>query len=242
MLNYDGDAVGSANFEDRILGKLIVFEGIDGSGKSTQYELMCDRLTLEAKDYRSVRFPRYDKPSSALVKMYLGGEFGDDPDAVNAYAASSFYAVDRFASYVQDWRDYYINGGLILTDRYTTSNALHQGAKLPAKQRERFFKWLYEYEFDYIGLPRPDAVIFLDIEAKRAALRLARRQEETGTGGDIHEKDMAYLSQSAESGKQAAGLFGWHRISCFPSDDRERTEDELHREIYDIIKSLALWT
>lgn len=218
------------------MGRLIVFEGIDGSGKSTQYELMCNRLTKEAVPFMRVRFPRYDKPSSALVNMYLGGEFGDDPDAVNAYAASSFYAVDRFASYTQDWCGYYESGGLVLTDRYTTSNALHQGAKLPADQRERFFNWLYEYEFDYLGLPAPDMVIYLDIEAKQAVNRLKHRQTETGTVGDIHEKDMAYLSQSVQSGKQAAALYGWHRISCC-SAGLDRAADELHQEIYDCIMS-----
>ena len=216
------------------MGKLIVFEGIDGSGKSTQYELMCRRLAQDSRDFLSVRFPRYDNPSSALVKMYLGGEFGNDPDAVNAYAASSFYAVDRFASYIQDWGEYYRNGGLVLTDRYTTSNALHQGAKLPAERREDFFKWLYEYEFDRIGLPAPDSVVYLDIEAGQAALRLKRRQMQTGSGGDIHEKNIEYLSQSARSGKQAAALYGWHIIRCFDGE-RERAEDELHREISDFI-------
>ena len=220
-----------------MLGKLIVFEGIDGSGKSTQFELICERLALESVDFMRVRFPRYDKPSSALVKMYLGGEFGDEPDAVNAYAASSFYAVDRFASFIQDWRAYYNDGGLILTDRYTTSNALHQGSKLPPEQRKRFFKWLYEYEFNKIGLPSPDMVIFLDIEAGQATQRLMRRQMETGTSGDIHEKDMDYLEQSVQSGRQAAALYGWHRISCFINEN-ERTETELHQEIYAIIKAL----
>ena len=219
------------------MGTLIVFEGIDGSGKSTQYELLCSRMTREGRDFMSVRFPRYDKPSSALVKMYLDGEFGGDPDSVNAYAASSFYAVDRFASFAQDWRGYYGNGGLVFTDRYTTSNALHQGAKLPAGQRERFFRWLYEYEFDYIGLPAPDLVIFLDIEAKDAVHRLSQRQAETGTVGDIHEKDMAYLSQSAQSGKQAAALYGWHSISCI-IDGNERCENDLHQEIYEVIIGL----
>jgi len=169
--------------------------------------------------------------------MYLGGEFGDDPDAVNAYAASSFYAVDRFASFVQDWRAYYDNGGLVLTDRYTTSNALHQGAKLPPEERERFFKWLYEYEFDRIGLPTPDTVFYLDIEAEHAARRLLLRQAETGTRGDIHEKDLDYLEQCAQCGKQAAALYSWHRISCF-SNGYERPENELHREIYEIVKVL----
>ena len=221
------------------MGKLIVFEGIDGSGKSTQYQLLCDKLAAETRDFMRIRFPRYDKPSSALLKMYLGGEFGDDPDAVNAYAASSFYAVDRFASFVQDWRGYYEGGGLILTDRYTTSNALHQGSKMPPEQRESFFRWLYEFEFDLLGLPEPSAVIFLDIEAEHAMLRLKQRQAKTGTSGDIHERDTSYLQQCAECGRMAASLFNWHRISCF-SGDRERSEDELHSEIYNLIMSTLL--
>jgi len=216
------------------VGKLIVFEGIDGSGKSTQFELMCARFTEERRDFMRLRFPRYDKPSSALLKMYLEGEFGEDPDAVNAYAASSFFAVDRFASFIQDWRGYYENGGFLLTDRYTTSNALHQGAKLTAKQRGDFFRWLYEYEFGLLGLPSPDMVLYLDIEAEQSARRLRRRQSETGRDGDIHEKDLTYLEQCAQSGKQAASLHNWRKICCVV-DGYERDEADLHREIYEII-------
>jgi dTMP kinase len=215
-------------------GRLIVFEGIDGSGKSTQFKLMCDRLKGEDRDFRRVVFPRYDEPSSALIKMYLAGDFGGDPGAVNAYAASSFYAVDRFASYVQDWRGYYESGGLVLTDRYTTSNALHQGAKMVSEEREGFFKWLYEYEFDLIGLPSPDLVIYMDIDAELAGTRLKRRQTETGTSGDIHEKDAVYLSNCAQSGRQAAAQYGWHVISCV-RNGCERSEAEIHREIYERI-------
>ena len=215
-------------------GKLIVFEGIDGSGKSTQYELMSSRLAAESRDFMHVRFPRYSEPSSSLIKMYLGGEFGDDPDAVNAYAASSFYAVDRFASFKQDWHDYYEAGGLVLTDRYTTSNAIHQGAKLPPEQRESFFKWLYEFEFTLLGLPAPDMVVYLDIEAAQAFRRLNNRQAETDTVGDIHEKDILYLEQCVLCGVQAAKLYNWQSVKCF-HDGYERGEDELHREIYEII-------
>ena len=221
------------------MGRLIVFEGIDGSGKSTQFELMCRRFIHDGQDFMRIRFPRYDKPSSSLLKMYLDGEFGNDPDAVNAYAASSFYAVDRLASFIQDWRGYYTGGGLVLMDRYTTSNAIHQGAKLPPEQRERFFIWLFEYEFDLLGLPAPDMVIYLDIEAAHAVQRLHNRQSATDTTGDIHEKDTQYLEQCALCGKQAASRYGWRSINCF-SDGRERSEDELHREIYNIVMSSAL--
>jgi len=219
------------------LGKLIVFEGIDGSGKSTQFEMICKRLSDEKRQFKRLVFPRYNEPSSALIKMYLNGEFGSSPDSVNAYAASSFYAVDRYASFAQDWHDYYNNGGLILTDRYTTSNALHQGAKIPPEKREHFFKWLYNYEFNLIGLPAPDAVIYMDITADFALTRLKRRQSETGTDADIHENDITYLKNCAESGKHAAAEFKWHCVSCV-SGENERDINEIHTEIYNIISNL----
>ena len=216
------------------MGRLVVFEGIDGSGKSTQFDMLCKRFSDECRDFARVSFPRYGDPSSSLIRMYLGGEFGEDPDAVNAYAASSFFAVDRFASFAQDWRGYYESGGFVLTDRYTTSNAIHQGAKLPPERRERFFEWLYEYEFELMGLPAPDLVIYLDINSASAAKRLKRRQTETGISGDIHEKDLSFLDLCAQSGRQAAGFYGWRKIACF-SEGNERTESEIHQEIYNLV-------
>jgi len=219
------------------LGRLIVFEGIDGSGKSTQFEMMCNRLSEENRHFKRLVFPRYSEPSSELIKMYLNGEFGDSPDSVNAYAASSFYAVDRYASFAQDWHEYYNSGGLILTDRYTTSNALHQGAKIAENEREQFFKWLYDYEFNRIGLPAPDLVIYMDITAEFAATRLKRRQTETGTSADIHENDMTYLRNCAKSGKHAAEELDWQCISCV-SNGSERDLNEIHSEIYKLVTSL----
>jgi len=221
------------------MGKLIVFEGIDGSGKSTQFELLCARLDIEKHEYMRVRFPRYNKPSSSLLKMYLNGEFGDDPDSVNAYAASSFFAVDRFASYRQDWGGYYKNGGLVLTDRYTTSNAIHQGAKLPREQRAKFFKWLYNYEFDLLELPKPDIVIFFDIDVNNAARRLYYRQAETDTIGDIHEKNISYLNHCVQCARQAASLFNWRTVGCC-HNGVERHEKEMHGEIYDIVMNCSI--
>ena len=218
------------------MGKLIVFEGIDGSGKSTQFKRLCDRLKSDGQDFTHISFPQYDEPSSALIKMYLGGQFGADPNAVNAYAASSFYAVDRFASFQRVWREYYESGGLILTDRYTTSNAVHQGAKIPPDARKAFFTWLYDYEFSLMGLPKPDLVIYMDIEAKDSVRRLERRQSETGVGADIHEK-VEFLEKSAACAKEAASFYGWRQIRCFDGE-RERSEDEIEHEIYNLVNKL----
>lgn len=219
------------------MGKLIVFEGIDGSGKSTQSRLIRSRLEDSGVPFRSVTFPRYDNPSAALIKMYLGGEFGTSPSDVNPYAASCFYAVDRYASFRQDWRDYYTGGGLIVTDRYTTSNAIHQGSKLPEADREDFFRWLYDFEFRLMELPRPDAVIYMDIPFDLALRRIAQRELATGSTCDIHEKDRAYLQACHRCGRHAADYFGWQCISV-TDGDTERTVEDINDEIFDIIKDI----
>lgn len=194
------------------MGKLIVFEGVDGSGKSTQYRLLCAELEKRGRDFRKLVFPRYSEPSSALIRMYLSGEFGDRPGDVNAYAASTFFAVDRFASYVQDWRDYYQAGGLIVTDRYTTSNAVHQASKLPREEREEYLHWLFQFEYERLGLPAPDLVLFVDVDLETAVAHLRKREAETDTKADIHERDTAYLGASIEAARTAAALYGWKRL------------------------------
>ena len=136
-------------------GKLIILEGTDASGKSTQFALLKERLKKDGVDFRTVAFPRYEEDSSALIRMYLGGAFGTDPNAVNAYMASTFFAVDRCASYLGDWKAYYEAGGTLLFDRYTTSNAVHQGSKLPESEREKFFAWLFDFIIGFLGYLRP---------------------------------------------------------------------------------------
>ena len=145
------------------MGKLIVIEGTDGSGKSTQFRLLTERLSQEGKKFQRLVFPQYAEPSSALIRMYLGGEFGTNPSDVNAYAASAFYAVDRYASYKKVWGKWYEEGGLVVSDRYTTSNAVHQASKEPEDQQGTFLNWLYEFEYGKLGLPRPDLTIYLDV-------------------------------------------------------------------------------
>ena len=216
------------------MGRLIVFEGVDGSGKSTQYKLLCDRLERNGTAFRKLMFPRYSEPSSALIRMYLAGEFGDKPGDVNAYAASTFFAVDRYASYVQDWRDFYLSGGLVVTDRYTTSNAVHQASKLPQQERADFYKWLFAFEYDYMGLPAPDLVLFIDVDLETALSHLRKRETETHTHADIHERDEAYLAASIAAARTAAKMYDWRRLDGAGS--AEEIAAQVVREAEDLWK------
>ena len=213
------------------MGKLIVIEGTDGSGKSTQFRLLSQRLEQEGVDFKHLVFPRYSEESSALIRMYLGGQFGSNPSDVNAYAASSFYAVDRYASYKMDWGNWYENGGIILSDRYTTSNAVHQASKEPEDDRKAFWSWLYDFEYDKLGLPQPDLVIYLDVPTDFTEKLMRGRENATGTKADIHEKDMAYLATCRQTGRAAADFYGWTVISCV-RDGQMRTIEDIHEEIY----------
>lgn len=218
------------------MGKLIVFEGTDGSGKSTQFELLAKRLEAEQTGFQRLRFPQYEEPSSALIRMYLGGAFGDDPEAVNAYAASTFYAVDRYASYQCVWKDYYQGGGLVVSDRYTTSNAVHQGSKVPEGERADFFRWLYDLEYDRMGLPRPDLVVLLDMPVELSEQLMRKREQSTGTHADIHERDEDYLKKCRDVALHAAKYYGWRTVSC-AKDGAIRGVEDIHEEVYAIVKS-----
>ncbi len=218
------------------MGKLIVLEGTDGSGKSTQFARLTEHLTADGINFRKLVFPRYENPSSALIRMYLGGEFGSKPSDVNPYAAASFFSVDRYASWCQDWGEYYRSGGLVVSDRYTTSNAVHQASKLPPEERRAFFSWLYEYEFDRMGLPRPDMVIFLDVPVSFTDKMMRKRESDTGTHADIHEQDLDYLRLCRETAAEAAAFYGWNTVSCV-KDGALRSIEDIHSEIYSLIAS-----
>ena len=213
------------------MGKLIVIEGTDGSGKSTQFRLLTQRLTDEGRKFQKLVFPQYAEPSSALIRMYLGGEFGSKPYDVNAYAASAFYAVDRYASYKKVWGEYYENGGLIVSDRYTTSNAVHQASKEPGEKQGEFLKWLYEFEYEKLGLPAPDLTIYLDVPTDFTEQMMRRREADTNTKADIHEQDMTYLATCRRTGKAAAAFYHWTVIECV-RDGKMRTIEDIHEEIY----------
>lgn len=217
------------------MGKLIVIEGTDGSGKSTQFGLLSQHLQQDNVAFKHLVFPRYSEPSSALIRMYLGGEFGTKPTDVNAYAASAFYAVDRYASYKMDWGKWYEEGGLILSDRYTTSNAVHQASKEPEEKQGDYLQWLYDFEYNKLGLPRPDLVIYLDVPTDYTERMLRGREQDTNTKADIHEQDMTYLATCRKTGKTAAAYYGWKVIECV-RDGEMRTREDIHNEIYNAVK------
>lgn len=196
------------------MGKLIVIEGLDGCGKSTQLSLLPDALSARGIDCRSVSFPDYKSDSSALVKMYLSGAFGSRPGDVNAYAASIFYAADRFASYKTDWGDFYLSGGTVIAGRYTTANAVHQCSKLPPEQWNGFLDWLYDLEYRKIGIPKPDLVIFLDMPIEVSQKLLSNRYNGEQEKKDIHERDTEYLAACRKAALYTANYSGWSIISC----------------------------
>ena len=211
-------------------GKLIVLEGLDGSGKGTQAKLLAKHLTVTGHLVREITFPDYDSDSSALVKMYLAGQFGQHPDDVNAYAASSFYAVDRYASYKTSWGSFYEQGGVIIADRYTTSNAVHQCSKLPQEQWEEYLHWLFDYEFRLLGLPAPDRVIYLQVDPAVSQRLMTQRYHGDESKKDVHEKDVEYLARSRKAAEFCAAHLGWQTVPCTCGDGM-RSIEEIGQEV-----------
>lgn len=219
------------------MGKLIVIEGLDGSGKSTQLELLPKSLSELGIECRTVSFPNYDSDSSALVKMYLSGEFGSKPEDVNAYAASTFYAVDRFASYKTNWGEFYENGGTVVAGRYTTSNAVHQASKLDPQKWEEFLSWLYEFEYEKIGIPKPDMVIFLDMPTDVSQKLLSKRYSGDNEKKDIHERDVDYLEHCRKAALFTAEFSGWQIVPCAENGE-PRTIEAIAEDIKNKVKTL----
>ena len=218
-------------------GRLIVFEGTDGSGKATQTTMLCQRLEQEKIPYRKITFPRYGKPSAAMVEEYLQGKLGKKPSDVNAYAASMFYAMDRYASYKQDWGEFYNDGGLIVADRYTTSNAVHQASKLPEEERKEFLDWLFDLEYRLLELPTPDLVFYLDMPTEVTEKLMRRREKAEGSSADIHEQDAAYLRSCRDNARAIADACGWRLVNC-ALDDEPRTVEDIHGEVYTQVTGL----
>lgn len=215
--------------------KLIVIEGLDGSGKATQAKRLTEALVEKGIPVREVSFPDYGSDSSALVRMYLSGQFGTDPQDVNAYAASSFFAVDRFASYKKDWhRDY--ARGVVIADRYTTSNAVHQCSKLPKEQWDDFLNWLFDFEYKKLGIPAPDRVIYLNVDPAVSQALMTARYSGDENKKDIHERDIAYLRHSREAAAYCAEKLGWETVDCC-RDGQMRSIEDIHKDVMKLLEN-----
>ena len=218
-------------------GKLITIEAGDGSGKATQTRALMEHLLKDGYRVIKVEYPDYKSDSSALVKMYLGGEFGEHAEDVDAYGASTFFAVDRYASFHLNWKQAYEEGAIILADRYTTSNMVHQAVKLTdPTEREEFLTWLWDFEFGKLKLPVPDVVVYLDMAPEvsdrlineRAAHNAERKK-------DIHERDTNYLHRCHDAYNWVAAKYGWERVVC-SKDGQPRSIEEIHKDVYSAVR------
>lgn len=219
-------------------GKLIIIEsGSDASGKATQTKRLFERLSEENSDIRKVEYPNYDSESSALVKMYLRGDFGKNASDVDPYISSTFFAADRYASFKTEWEEFYNNGGIVIADRYTTSNMVHQASKMDEKDRDKYLDWLVDYEFNLYKIPEPDCVIFLDVPIEFSQKLMENRKNKiTGEDKkDIHESDIEYLTKSYNNALYIANKYNWKKINCV-KDGTLRSIDDIHDEIYNIVK------
>jgi dTMP kinase len=219
---------------DFLMGRLIVIEGLDGSGKATQSLRLCDALNQMGKEALKISFPNYNDPSSTLVKMYLAGEFGENAGDVNAYAASTFYAVDRYASFKKYWQKDYQTDIIIIADRYVTSNAIHQLSKLHTDEWDNYLNWLLDFEYNKLELPKPDLVIYLDVPIECSKELISFRYEGDLSKKDIHERDIAYLEKCYKAAIYSCNLFSWQRIDCM-EEGKLKSIEQIGQEVFDIV-------
>ncbi|MBD9159448.1 MAG: thymidylate kinase [Clostridiales bacterium] len=220
------------------MGKLFVIDGTDGSGKQTQFQQLQESLLKDGIDYKVVSFPNYDSPSSALVQMYLSGKFGENAKEISPYIASTFYAADRYATFQTGYKKYYEDGGIILADRYTTANMVHQAGKIKdEKEREKFLNWLWDFEFNLYGLPVPNEVFFLNMPVEKS-IELMKNRENKFTHQekkDIHERDVNHLKDAYEAACDVSKKYNWYEIKCVKNNEI-RTIEDIHQEIYNEVK------
>lgn len=224
------------------MGKLIVIEGTDSSGKETQTKKLYERLANEVEKVRKISFPNYESPACEPVKMYLAGAFGDNALNVNPYPVSTMFAIDRYASYKMDWESFYNAGGIIVTDRYTTSNMVHQASKIEnIDEKSKYLGWLEDLEYNKMGIPKPDLVIFLNMPTDMAIRLMAERKNKiTGEEKkDIHERDKEYLKESHANACKIANIYNWKEIKC-NDGERIKTIEEIGEEVFSLVEEVVL--
>lgn len=224
------------------MGKLIVIEGTDSSGKETQTKRLFEKLEEQGLKVKKISFPNYDSPACEPVKMYLAGAFGEDAMKVNPYPVSTMYAIDRYASFKTDWEKFYNEDGVIVTDRYVTSNMVHQASKIKdLDEKKQYLNWLEDLEYEKMGIPRPDLVIFLNMPTEMAVKLMAERKNKiTGEEKkDIHERDREYLKESHANACKIANIYNWKEIKC-SDGERIKTIEEIGAEVFSLVKEVVL--
>ena len=222
------------------MGKLIVIEGTDSSGKQTQTELLYEKYKKMGKKVMKITFPNYDSLSSAPVKMYLNGDFGGIGEA-NIHAVSTMYAIDRYASFKTIWENFYNDGGIIISDRYTTSNMVHQASKMGnKKEKDSYLEWLVDLEYEKMGIPKPDVVVFLNMPTDMAyKLMEDRKNKITGKDEkDIHENDREYMEKSHENACYVANKYSWSEVTCV-KDGELKTKEDIGDEVLRVCEELS---
>ena len=222
-------------------GFIISIEGTDGAGKHTQQQLLLKKLRELGHEVFDQSFPNYESESSAPVKMYLNGEFGKDANSLDAYQASSLYAIDRLCTYKKTIEPHYENGEIVLFDRYVQSNFIHQCSKIDdPEEKLEFIKWEEDFEYNLLGLPKPDLIFFIEMPVEKSLeLARARAEYKTGEQKDIHEEDTTYMTKSYNNGLSVATQLGWTIIHCVDELGNLKTIEEIHEEIMSHVK-LAL--
>ena len=224
------------------MGKIIVIEGTDSSGKETQTKLLYERVKKIYDKTIKISFPNYDSPACEPVKMYLGGTFGTDATKVNPYPISTMYAIDRYASFKQDWEKKYIDDYIIITDRYVTSNMIHQASKIEdIKEKDEYLRWLIDLEYNKNEIPEPDIVIFLKMPIDKAKELMENRKNKIDGSEkrDIHEVNEDYLKKSYENATAISKKYNWCEIECVENNkikSIERINDEIFFKIKEIIQ------
>ena len=224
------------------MGKLIVIEGTDSSGKETQTKRLFEKLEEKGLKVKKISFPNYDSPACEPVKMYLAGAFGEDAMKVNPYPVSTMYAIDRYASFKTDWEKFYNEDGIIVTDRYVTSNMVHQASKIKdLDEKKKYLNWLEDLEYEKMGIPRPDLVIFLNMPTEMAVRLMAERKNKiTGEEKkDIHERDKEYLKESHANACKIANIYNWKEIKC-NDGERIKTIEEIGEEVFSLVEEVVL--
>lgn len=212
-------------------GKIIVFEGLDGSGKCTQSKLLFEYLKKRRENVHWESIPNYNSSSSSPIKMYLNKEITNNLYDINEYSTSSFFAVDRVINYFQTWKKIYENGSIIICDRYSTSNMIYQLAKTKKSKWDEFLEWVEDYEYNKLTLPSPDMVIYLKVPIKISQDLIKKR-----SSPDLYESNKDFLKKCSEAADYSSKKFNWNVINCSQNGEKIDSIEEISEKIVNIVE------